>query len=119
MSGQVMRPQLMGIRLALVLWLAGAASAQSGAGMITGTLFEPSGATFPAAVVRARNAASTKVYEATSGPKGEYTLTGVAPGAYVLTVLVRGEQVHSQADVMVKAAQPSHIDIHLQDPGQL
>src|SRR5690349_9052251 len=105
--------------LVVWLWLAGAMLAQTGAGTITGNLFEPSGATFPAAVVRAKNAATSKVYEATSGPKGEYTLTGIAPGTYVLTVMVRGEQVHSQADVMVKPAQPSHIDIHLQDPGQL
>jgi hypothetical protein len=93
--------------------------AQTGAGTITGVVFEPSGAPFPAGVVRAKNAATSKVYEATSGPKGEYTLTGVAPGTYVLTVVVRGEQVHSQAGVMVGPAQPSHIDIHLQDPGQL
>ena len=96
--------------------LAQSGSGQGASGTISGAILDPLGAPFPGAAVTAKGSAT---YQATSGAKGEYTLTGLAPGMYEVTVAVRGQQMFARPGVTVEAAHAARVDVRLEDRGQL
>src|SRR5437763_5093429 len=67
----------------LTITTAGAVFAQTG-GSITGTVTDANGAVIPGATVSVWRPDGTKVKEYLTNAKGEYTLTGLAPGKYSL-----------------------------------
>src|SRR5207247_9827864 len=81
-----MRPRVAGLWLALVLVLVvnGSAFAQTGAASITGLLTDQSGAAVPAATVTATNQATNVPYTAVSNDAGNYPITSVPVGTYVV-----------------------------------
>src|SRR5436309_6683592 len=87
-----LRPRLAGLWLAVifVVGLNGAAFAQTGAASITGLLTDQSGAAVPAATVTATNQATNVEYTAVSNGVGNYTITSLPVGTYVVKAALSG-----------------------------
>jgi hypothetical protein len=64
--------------------------AQLETGSISGTVRDSSGAAIAGATVTARNTATSVERTATTGTSGQYTITGLPPGIYELTVTANG-----------------------------
>jgi len=79
----------------LVLVFAGAAIAQVDTGSISGSVHDSSGAVVPNAKVTAENLATGVVRTVESGSSGQYTLVGLAPGNYKVTVVSNGFKTFS------------------------
>jgi hypothetical protein len=97
--------------LTMVVALAGAASAQESTGSLTGTVTDVTGAVIPGATVTVTGAGVHQ--SATSNGQGEYSVQGLSPGAYTLTVSRPGFKDFQLTGLAVKAGQPSHIDATL------
>jgi len=63
---------------------------QGGNGSITGTITDPGGAVIPAATVEARNTETGVVRTAASTSAGDYTISDLPIGTYVVTATVKG-----------------------------
>jgi hypothetical protein len=88
MSGRALVRRLL-ILLISVGWfaLAGVAEAQVSTATIQGTVRDDTGA-LPGATITARHAQSGFTHETVSGPDGSFTLGGLRPGAYEITIAV-------------------------------
>ena len=75
------------LALAVVLGCGSSAFAQTGAASITGLLTDQSGAAAPGVTVTATNQATNVPYSTVSNSAGNYTITSVPVGTYVVTVL--------------------------------
>ena len=74
-------------------------------GTITGTVRDSSGAAVAGATVTAHNTATSAERSATTGSNGQYTITGVPPGVFDLTVTSTGfAKFTSRVEVTVGAA---------------
>src|SRR5215472_18469766 len=99
--------------LLYLLLLAGGARAQT-TGSITGIVVttEDGGVAVPKAPVKAKNAATGASYSAQSSEKGAYTLSGLAPGSYEITIEYPPIFVpFSRKDVQVRAGKTVRLDI--------
>src|ERR1700734_3976360 len=74
--------------VASVACVASAAVAQSSS--IQGTVFGPDGTAVDAAPVQARNPETGAIFRTVSTATGSYSLTGVSPGNYTLSVAMPG-----------------------------
>jgi hypothetical protein len=74
----------------LVPLLAVASLAQRESGQITGTITDPSGAVVGGAKVTAKSVNTGLTREATTNPTGYYTIPGLRPDRYLVTVEARG-----------------------------
>lgn len=97
------------VSVLVVLALTVPAVAQRGTGTITGHAADKQGAVLPGARVQLRPGNLS----AASDSKGEFTLLGVTPGKYVLTISYVGFKDFS-AEVTVKAGQSSRVDASMQ-----
>jgi len=77
---------------ALALALAGAAGAQTTTARITGTVRGDGGAPVPEATVTARSLSTNTARSARTGENGFYSIAGLVPDAYELTVQRIGQQ---------------------------
>jgi Carboxypeptidase regulatory-like domain len=105
--------------LVLPLMLAATLLGQNGFGVITGTVFDPLGAPFSDAEVQAKSASTDVVYRTISGSKGEYSITGIVPGTYTLTVLVRGTPMYTQANTILEASKALRLDVRMKETNAL
>jgi len=96
-----------------------ASVAQTGAGSIEGTVFDPPGAIVPGAPVQARNADTGKAYRGTSAVDGTYKIPDLPAGRYDVSVTVGGLRNWEQKNVAVQAIKPLRLDIHLEEGTQL
>jgi outer membrane receptor protein involved in Fe transport len=76
--------------LALLVFVPSIVFAQADTGTISGTVRDTSGAVVPDATVTARNTATGVQRAAQTGPDGAYTLPGLAPALYDITVTKAG-----------------------------
>jgi hypothetical protein len=108
--------------LSLTLTLAspgvGVAQTPPGAGTIAGTVVDPAGKAAAKVQVQAKGA-DGKTVSATTDSTGKYTLTGVPPGSYDITVAVPGLKAYDQKNVQVKGAATAAVDIRLEEGSQL
>jgi len=95
-------------------------------GTIGGRVYDPSGAAYDGALVRARRTdvapggqADAKTYEAQTAAGGVFALTGLPPGIYRVTALVRDAQMFAKPGVTVESAKVTSVDVHLEDRYQL
>jgi hypothetical protein len=97
------------------------AVAQTGAGVLTGTITDPDGQGVPTAPIQARNVATGVVYQTTAIAKGSYTLAKLPAGAYDITVPPIGFTFnkYERKGVAVQAAQTARVDIRLSWSGNL
>ncbi len=87
---------------------------QGGNGTITGTITDPGGAVVAAAAVEARNTETGLNYTAASSSAGNYTISDLPVGTYVVTVKVQGFKTYTHTNVAVAATQVLREDIVLQ-----
>ena len=98
-------------------------------GAIGGRVYDPSGAAYGEAIVRARRTdlgpvgptsqAEAKTYQSKTSADGTFTLADLPPGVYRVTALVRDAQMFAKAGVMVETAKVSSVEVRLEDRYQL
>jgi Carboxypeptidase regulatory-like domain len=110
-----LRPRLAGLWLAVIfiVGLNGAAFAQTGAASITGLLTDQSGAAVPAATVTATNQATNVPYTAVSNDAGNYTITSVPVGTYVVKAELSGFKTATTKPIPLEAKQIARLDFKL------
>jgi len=111
LRGAVLSP----IQLAAFLVVAASlAFGQGGGGTITGTVTDAGGAVVPAATVEARNTATGVVFAVESSSTGNYTISQLPVGTYVVTVKVQGFKTYTHTNLAIAATQVIKEDIALQ-----
>ena len=100
--------------VACLVMVASLAFGQGGNGTITGTLTDPGGAVIPGATVEAQNTATGVVFSAVSTATGNYTISQLAIGTYVVTVKVQGFKTYTHSNIAITATQVIREDITLQ-----
>jgi hypothetical protein len=88
-------------------------------GEISGTVFDPQGVARPESPVQAKSVKTGEVFRATSGPKGEYAIQGLAPGAYDVSANVGGLQGFQKKGVIVEMAKTVRVDVKFTEGSQL
>ncbi len=100
--------------IAFFVVVASLAFGQIGNSTITGVVTDPAGAVVPGASVEAKNAASGVVYPGVTTNAGNYTITDVPVGTYVVTVKVQGFKTYTHSNIGVAGATTVAEDISLQ-----
>src|SRR5438105_6123256 len=104
----------LGLALALVLGLSSSALAQTGAASITGLLTDQTGAAVPRATVTAVNQATNVPYPAVSNDAGNYTITSVPVGTYVVKAEMSGFKTTTTKPIQLEAKQIARLDFKLE-----
>ncbi len=102
--------------LAVVVFLciqALASWAQVEQGRFVGRITDPSGAAIPGAQVVARNVETNILYKAVSGGTGDYVITPVPPGNYVVTVNASGFEQAETKQIELQVGQIAREDVPL------
>ena len=90
------------------------AFAQSDRGTITGEIADPAGAVVAGAPVEATNAETGAVYQAATSATGNYTLSQLPAGTYVVSATVPGFKRYFRQNVVVSVAGTLRIDVTLE-----
>ncbi len=99
---------------ALFLAFSAGALAQSDRGTIAGTVTDPDGAVIPGVPVVAENPETGVRFEAVTTGTGNYTISQLPPGTYVLHAELSGFGPFRQAGIRVYVGQTARIDAQLQ-----
>jgi outer membrane receptor protein involved in Fe transport len=112
----IIRTRTAGLWLALVLalGLSSNAYAQTGAASITGLLTDQSGAAAPGVTVTATNQATNVPYTAVSNNAGNYTITSVPIGTYVVKAELSGFKTATTKPFPLEAKQIARLDLKLE-----
>ena len=102
---------------ALVLGLAAGAHAQTGAASITGLVTDQSGAPAPGATVTATNQGTNVSYTAVSNAAGNYTITTVPIGTYVVKSELTGFKAAATKPFALEAKQIARLDFKMEVGG--
>src|SRR5712691_6243739 len=102
------------LTLAFVLGLHSAALAQTGAASITGLLTDQSGAAAAGVTVTATNLATSVAYTAVSNSTGNYTITSVPVGTYVVKAELTGFKTATTKPFELEAKQIARLDLKLE-----
>ena len=102
------------LALALVLGLQTAAFAQTGAASITGLVTDQSGAATPGVTVTATNQATNVDYTAVSNSAGNFTITNVPIGSYVVKAALTGFKTTTWKGISLEAKQIARLDFKLE-----
>src|SRR5947207_8716628 len=101
--------------LLLILALVPAtAVAQTGAASLTGLVSDQSGATVPGATVTGTNQATNVAYTAVTNEAGNYTITSVPVGTYVVKAELSGFKTTMTRPIEVEAKQIVRLDFRLE-----
>jgi carboxypeptidase family protein len=106
------------LALVLVLGLGSNAFAQTGAASITGLLTDQSGAAVPGVTVTATNQSTNVPYTAVSNSAGNYTITSVPVGTYVIKAELSGFKTPTTKPFQLEAKQIARLDLKM-DVGSL
>jgi hypothetical protein len=90
------------------------AAAQTGAGSLTGLVSDQSGAKVPGATVTAVNQATNVAYTAVSNEAGNYSITSVPVGMYVVKAELAGFKTATTTPLQVEAKAVVRMDFDLQ-----
>ncbi len=107
-------PRFVLLVLALGLLAPVAALAQTGAASLTGIVSDQSGAAVPGATVTATNQATNVDYTAVSNEAGNYTMTSLPVGAYVVKAELSRFKVAATKPIQMEAQQIVRIDFKLE-----
>src|SRR5262245_49839718 len=110
------RPALLNVLVffATVLLLPAGAAAQTGAASRTGIVTEQSGAAVPGATVSATSQTTNVNYTATSNESGNYNITSLPVGTYVLKAELAGFKTAATKPIDVEAKQILRMDFKLE-----
>jgi hypothetical protein len=102
------------LALVLVLGLQAVAYAQTGAASITGLVTDQSGAPAPGVSVTATNQATNVDYSAVSNQSGNYTITSVPVGTYVVKSALSGFKTTTTKPITLEAKQIARLDLKME-----
>jgi Carboxypeptidase regulatory-like domain/TonB dependent receptor len=111
------RVSLSSALLLLAIFLPGTVLAQTGAGSLTGIVSDQSGASVPGATVTATNQATNVAYTALSNEAGNYTITSVPVGTYVVKAELASFKMATTKPIAVEAKQIVRMDFKLEVGG--
>jgi hypothetical protein len=97
----------------LLLILPVAAVAQTGTASITGLVTDESGGTLPGVTVTATNQATGVSHVAVTNEAGNYTITPVTVGAYVIKAELTGFRTAATAAIPLEARQVARLDFRM------
>jgi hypothetical protein len=97
-----------------IVAMSGRALAQTGAGSMTGIVNDQTGATVPGATVTATNQATNVTYTAVSNQAGNYTITSLPVGTYVVKAELANFKTAATKPLQVEAMQIVRIDFKLE-----
>jgi len=103
------RAILLGIGLAVGLLPAGA-WAQTSSGKIVGAVKDSSGGLLPGVTIVAKNLATGTKRDTVTNDRGEFELSGLAPGRYQLDAELSGFRSYSQGPVTVRVNEETRVD---------
>src|SRR5687767_11243419 len=87
------------------LTLAGAASAQTVTGTISGTVVDPQGQVIPGATVTVINEATADTRSAVSGAQGDFLVTNLQPGQYTLRIALQSFRTLERTNIVLSAGE--------------
>lgn len=90
------------------------ALAQTGAGSLTGIVTDQTGAAVPGATVTATNQATNVAYTAVANEAGNYTVTSLPVGTYMVKSELAGFKTAATKPIQVEAMQIVRIDFRLE-----
>jgi carboxypeptidase family protein len=99
-----------------VLLLPAPAAGQTGLATVTGLVSDESGGAMPGVTVTARNQDTNVDYTGLTNAVGNYVITGMPVGTYVVSVELQGFKA-VQSRVMLSAAQTARLDFKMQIGG--
>src|SRR6266571_5756142 len=108
------RTRPVGLLLTLALGLHGAAFAQTDAAAITNLLTDQSGAAAAGVTVTATNLATSVAYTAVSNSAGNYTITSVPVGTYVVKAELSGFKTATTKAIELEAKQIARLDFKME-----
>jgi hypothetical protein len=97
----------------LSLFAGPAVRAQVEQGQFVGRITDPSGAAVANAQLQARNVETNIVHKTVTNGTGDYVITPVPPGNYVITVTASGFQQAATRQVELQVGQTARVDIPL------
>src|SRR6476469_6994087 len=100
--------------LAFGLFAPAVALAQTGAASLTGIVTDTSGAVVPGATVTATNEATNVAYTAVSNDAGNYTISSLPVGAYVIKAELARFKTAATKPIQMEARQVVRLDIKLE-----
>ena len=80
-------------------------------GTLRGHITDPSGALIPGAKVTIENSAGPAVASTTADSSGAYSVTGLAPGGYIITATFEGFAPFSSPTIQLASGQSKRVDI--------
>jgi Carboxypeptidase regulatory-like domain/TonB dependent receptor len=104
----------LGLPVALLLGVPITAHAQTGAASITGLVTDQSGAAAPGVSVSAVNQATDVPYTAISNAAGNYTITSLPVGTYVVKAELSGFKTPTTKPIALEAKQIARLDFKLE-----
>ena len=99
---------------ALWLLLPGCLFAQGGTGTISGSVTDASGAAVPGAAIAASNEATGFKRESVATGDGEFSLIGLLPGEYTVTVEMQGFKKSTAKDLKLEVDQRLRLEVKLE-----
>ncbi len=97
----------------LLFLLTPLAHAQTGAASITGLVADQTGAALPGVTITATNQATSVPYVAVSNNVGNYTITPVPVGTYVVTAELTGFRLSTTQPLTLEAKQVARLDFKM------
>ncbi len=99
---------------AIALFAPATVFAQTGAASLTGIVTDQSGATVPGATVTATSQATNVTYTAVSNEAGNYTVTSLPIGTYVVKAELSSFKLATTRPIQLEAMQTARIDFKLE-----
>jgi carboxypeptidase family protein len=115
-----MRPFLTRFVLAALLAvgsLTGAANAQALYGSLVGNVTDPQGAILQGVSITITNTGTGLKLDTVTDATGSYVFHNLLPGAYTMTLSLKGFKELRQSDLVVSAGNPKRVDVTLQIGG--
>ena len=103
----------LGIVLFSLFVVAVAGQAQTGTGLITGVVTDPTGAVIPQVKVTIKNQGTGMTWSATTSSTGKYTVTALPVGMYTVTAEREGFRSSIQSDVRLSVGESANVDFKL------
>src|SRR5919198_1832230 len=98
-----------GIALAMLL-LPATAAAQTSNGKIVGVVQDASGAVLPGVSIVVRNLGTSTTRDTITDDRGQFDISGLAPGRYQIDVELQGFRKFSQSPVTVQVNQETRVN---------
>ena len=112
----LVRMPLLSAAACMLLVPAAPVFAQVATGDILGTVSDPTGAVVPGATVRIENLGTRETRSVTTRGSGEYTISALQPGTYMVTVTSPSFKASKTSNVVLLASDRVRVDTKLQ-PG--